>query len=378
MRRGRTPGERWQPGTRLLHTGFEVDPVTGAAAIPVYQTSMFDQPGLEEPGPYDYARSGNPTRAALEGALAVLEGGTAAFAFSSGMAAIATALLLLNTGDHVVATDDCYGGTYRVLTRVFRRLGIEATFVDTSRPEQVRSAFRRETKMLLVETVSNPFLTLTDVPAMAALARSHGCLLAVDNTLLSPYLSQPLTQGADIVLHSATKYLGGHSDLIAGTAAVRDPALAREIGFLQNAVGAVLGPQDCFLLMRGLKTLKVRLDRQVATAATLASWLRTQPQVREVYYPGLGAMVAFRLRSPDLTAPFVERLRLPLLGVSLGAVESLVAVPARHSHASVPEAERLRRGITDDLIRFSVGLEEPGDLMEDIASALAGAEAARG
>jgi cystathionine beta-lyase len=360
-------------GTKLLHTGNEVDPATGAAAVPIYQVSMFDQPGLDQPGPYDYARSGNPTRQALENVLKELEGAAAAFAFSSGMAAVSTVLMLLSAGDHVVVTDDCYGGTYRALTRVFQRFGIAATFVDTSDPAAVKAALRPETRMLLVESVSNPFLKQTDIAAMAAIARAHGCRLAVDNTFLSPYLLRPIEAGADLVIHSATKYLGGHSDVIAGAVAVADPDLAREVYFLQNALGTGLGPQDCFLLMRGIKTLKVRMDRQTATASLLAEWLRTRPEVREVFYPGCGAMLSFRLVSDRLTAPFVDRLQLPLLGVSLGAVESIVAVPARHSHASVPPAERARRGITDDLIRFSVGIEEPEDLIADFEQALASA-----
>ena len=362
-----------KPGTRFLHTGHEVDRATGAAAVPIYQVSMFDQPGLEQPGQFDYARSGNPTRQAVEAILANLEGAAAAFAFSSGMAAVSTVLMLLNAGDHVVVTDDCYGGTYRVLTRVFRRFGITATFVDTSDPAAVRAALRPETRLLLVESISNPFLRRTDIPAMADIARGHGCLLAVDNTFLSPYLSRPLDEGADIVIHSATKYLGGHSDVIAGAVAVKDPDLAKEVYFLQNAVGAVLGPQDCFLLMRGIKTLKVRMDRQCATAALLADWLAHRADVAEVFYPGAGAVLSFRLAPRVSTAVFVERLQLPLLGVSLGAVESIIAVPARHSHASVPADERARRGITDDLIRFSVGLEEPEDLMADLQQALTSA-----
>lgn len=362
-------------GTKLLHTGHEVDPVTGAAAVPIYQVSMFDQPGLDRPGPFDYARSGNPTRQAVEGVLAKLEGAAAAFAFSSGMAAVSTVLMLLNAGDHVVVTDDCYGGTYRVLSRVFRRFGITATFVDTSDVAAVEAAVEEKTRLLLVESISNPFLKRTDIKAMARIAECHGLLLAVDNTFLSPYLSQPLAEGADIVIHSATKYLGGHSDLIAGAVAVRDEALAKEIGFLQNAVGAVLGPQDCFLLMRGIKTLKVRMDQQVASAGQLARWLGGRPEVREVYYPGAGAMLSFRLGSASMAGPFVDALQLPLLGVSLGSVESLVAVPARHSHASVPEPERIRRGITDDLIRFSVGIEEVEDLTADLAQALEAAAA---
>ncbi|WP_426757044.1 trans-sulfuration enzyme family protein [Myxococcus sp. Y35] len=357
--------------TRLLHTGHEQDPTTGAAAVPIYQVSMFDQPGLETPGEFDYARSGNPTRKALEGVLAALDEGAAAFAFGSGMAAVSSVLMLFSAGDHLVVTDDCYGGTYRVLTRVFSRFGLEATFVDTSDPDAVRAALRPNTKALLVESVSNPFLKRTDIAAMARLAKGHGALLIVDNTFLSPCLSRPLTEGADIVIHSATKYLGGHSDVVAGTVAVKTPALAQELGFLQNAVGAVLGPQDCFLLQRGIKTLQVRLERQVRTAKGLAKWLAGRPEVRQVFYPDTGAVVSFRLTQDALAAPFVEALQLPLLGVSLGAVESIVTVPARHSHASVPAPERERRGITDGLIRFSVGLEELEDLQEDLERALA-------
>lgn len=344
--------------------------MTGAAAVPIYQVSMFDQPGLDQPGEYDYARSGNPTRKALEGVLAELEEASAAFAFGSGMAAISTVLMLFRAGDHLVVTDDCYGGTYRVLTRVFSRFGLQASFVDTSDPDAVRAVLRPNTRALLVESISNPFLKRTDIPAMSRIAKSQGALLVVDNTFLSPCLSRPLTEGADIVVHSATKYLGGHSDVVAGTVAVKTPALAKEVYFLQNAVGAVLGPQDCFLLQRGIKTLQVRMERQVRTAAALAGWLATRPEVREVFYPGTGAVVSFRLAQDALAAPFVEALRLPLLGVSLGAVESIVTVPARHSHASVPAPERERRGITDGLIRYSVGLEDLEDLQEDLWLAL--------
>ncbi|MEW8978070.1 MAG: PLP-dependent aspartate aminotransferase family protein [Symbiobacterium sp.] len=357
-------------GTRLLHTGHEVDRTTGAAAVPIYQVSTFGQPGLNTPGPYDYARSGNPTRQALEAIIAEVEGGVRGFAFASGLAALTSALMLFRAGDHLVVTDDCYGGTYRLLTRVLSRFGITASFVDTSDPVAVERAVRPNTRGLLVETISNPFLKRTDVRAMAEIARQHKLRLLVDNTLLTPCFCRPLEEGADIVIHSATKYLGGHSDLIAGVAAVRDPALADELYFIQNAVGAVLGPQDCFLVMRGIKTLQVRVERQAATAARIAEWLREREEVAEVYYPGVGAMVSFRLVSAAMTEPFVQRLHLPLLGVSLGAVESLVAVPARHSHASMPPEERLRRGITDDLIRFSVGIEEPADLLADLEQAL--------
>jgi len=357
-------------GTRLLHTGHEVDRTTGAAAVPIYQVSTFGQPGLNTPGPYDYARSGNPTRQALEAIIAEVEGGVRGFAFASGLAALTSALMLFRAGDHLVVTDDCYGGTYRLLTRVLSRFGITVSFADTSDPDAVRRALQPNTRGLLIETISNPFLKRTDVRAMAEIAREHGLRLLVDNTLLSPCLCRPLGEGADIVIHSATKYLGGHSDLIAGVAAVRDPALADELYFIQNAVGAVLGPHECFLVMRGIKTLKLRMEKQVATAARIAEWLRGRREVAEVYYPGVGAMVTFRLAREAMAEPFVQRLQLPLLGVSLGAVESLVAVPARHSHAALQPEERRRRGITDDLIRFSVGIEEPADLLADLEQAL--------
>jgi cystathionine beta-lyase len=359
------------PHTQLIHTGYEVCRTTGAAAVPIYQSSMYDQPGLTQPGPYDYARSGNPTRAAVEGALATLEGAAGAYAFASGMAAITAVLMTLSAGDHMVVTDDCYGGTYRVLTRVFRRFGITATFVDTSDPEAVEAAIRPETKLLLVESLSNPFLKRTDITAMAAIARAHGIRLAVDNTMLSPYLSRPIEQGADLVIHSATKFLGGHSDLVAGVVAVRDEALAQEIYFIQNATGGVLGPQDCFLLLRGIKTLGVRLERQAQTARAVAAYLRGHPLVEAVFDPGVGAVLSFRLSPAVEMERFVQALQIPLLGVSLGAVESILTVPAFHSHASVPAAERERRGITAQLCRLSVGLEAAADLVADLEQALA-------
>lgn len=376
--------------TRLIHPGNELDPHTGAAGVPIYQTSTFNQPGLDTPGQYDYARSGNPTRAAVEQMLATLDGGARGAAFASGMAAITATLLLLSAGDHVVVTDDCYGGTYRLLTRVLSRLGITATFVDTTDPAAVQAALQPNTRMLLVETLSNPFLNVTDLSAMAGLARRAGCLLAVDNTFLSPYLCRPLEHGADLVIHSATKFLGGHSDLVAGAVVAREAALGAEVYFIQNATGGVLGPQDCFLLMRGLKTLGVRMARQQESAVRLARWLQERPEVQAVYYPGLrqhpghavaarqggfGAVLSFRLADPRLLRPFLGALRLPLLGVSLGAVESIITVPAYHSHASVPPAERARRGIGEDLVRLSVGLEDPEDLMADLDQALTRAKA---
>lgn len=373
--------------TRLIHPGSETDPHTGAAAVPIYQASTFSQPSLDQPGAYDYARSGNPTRAALEQAVAALEGGLRGFAFASGMAAISTVLMLLDSGDHVVVTGDCYGGTHRVVTRVFNRLGIQTTFADTSETSALRDALRPNTRLVLVETLSNPFLKVTDLRAAVEIAHRQGALLAVDNTFLSPVLCRPLELGADIVLHSATKYMGGHSDLIAGVAAVRDADLGQRLYFLQNAVGAVLGPQDCFLLMRGLKTMGVRMQEQQAAALAVATFLAGHPAVAAVYYPGLaqdpghglasaqggfGGVLSFRLRDPARLRPFLAALRLPALGVSLGAVETIITVPAYHSHAAVPPDQRAARGITDDLLRLSVGLEAPADLISDLEQALQG------
>ncbi len=376
--------------TRLIHPGNELDPATGAAGVPIYQTSTFNQPGLDTPGQYDYARSGNPTRAAVEQALATLEGGARGFAFASGMAATTAVLMLLSAGDHVVVTADCYGGTYRLLTRILNRLGITASFADTTDPAAVRAALRPNTRLLLVETVSNPFLGVTDLQAMAEIAHGAGARLAVDNTFLSPYLCRPLEYGADVVIHSATKYLGGHSDLVAGAAVTRDDALGADLYLIQNGTGNVLGPQDCFLLSRGLKTLGVRMARQQETARAVARWLQERPEVQAVYYPGLpahpghelavrlggfGAVLSLRLADSALLRPFLAALHLPLLGVSLGAVESIISVPAYHSHASIPAAERAARGIDDGLVRFSVGLEDPADLIADLEQALAAARA---
>ena len=372
--------------TRLLHTGFETDPATGAATVPIYQASTFHQASLDAPGRWDYARSGNPTRQAAEDALTALEGGARGCLFASGMAALSSTLLLFSSGDHLIVTDDCYGGTYRVLTRVFHRLGISASFVDTADPAAVAAAIRPNTKALLLETLSNPFLKVTDIAACAAIARERRLLTIVDNTLLSPYLCRPLELGADLVIHSATKFLGGHSDLIAGAAVAATPELGNELYFIQNAVGAVLGPQDCFLLQRGLKTLSVRLARQQTSALTVAQALADHPAVARVHYPGLaadpghavlerqsagaGALLAFALRDPALLRPFVAALKLPLVGVSLGAVETILTVPVLHSHASVPAAQRAERGITESLLRLSVGLEDPADLIADLTAAL--------
>jgi len=373
-------------GTKILHTGKEVDPVTGAVSVPIYHAATFQQAKADQFGPYDYARSGNPTRDALEAIIASLEGGKKGFAFSSGMAAISSVLLLFSPGDHLVACEDVYGGTYRVLTRLFNRLGIEVTFVDFADTGKIGAAIRNNTKALYLETPSNPLLKITDLRAVSILAREKGLLTLIDNTFMTPYLQRPIEYGMDIVIHSATKYLGGHSDLIAGLAVVADEKLAGRIKFIQNAFGAVLGPQDCWLLMRGIKTLKARMDMHQKGAARLAQWLQGRPEVKEVFFPGLpshpgkeiheqqadgpGGIVSFRLQTEEGTKRFLEKVRLPALAVSLGGVESIITYPITMSHAAMHPDHRKRVGVTGDLVRLSVGIEDPDDLIEDLDGAL--------
>jgi cystathionine beta-lyase len=377
--------------TRFLHACHASDPHTRASSLPVHQTSTFAQDDPEHFGAYDYARSGNPTREAVETAIAALEGGECGLAFASGMAAISSALLLFAPGDQLVVSRDVYGGTYRVLTTLFRRWGLEASFVDMGDPEAVRAAIGPRTRALYVETPSNPLLTITDLAVAAAIAREHGLLSLVDNTFMTPQLQRPLAFGFDVALHSATKFLGGHSDLVAGLAVTRTAELGRQLKRIQTSVGAILGPQDSWLLLRGMKTLAVRLEAQQRTAAAVALQLGSLPGVRRVYYPGLashpghavharqalgpGAVVSFELDSEPLAKEFLRRLTLPILAVSLGGVESIVSYPATMSHAAMPREERERRGITGALVRLSVGLESETDLLADIASALGAAAA---
>ena len=375
-------------GTRIIHNGHEIDPATKAVGVPIYQVSTYNQDSFDHLGKYDYARSDNPTREALEKTIASLENGSRGFAFASGMAAISTALLLFSPGEHLVVSEDVYGGTFRVLTHLFSRLGIEATFVDTTNCEVIRGAIRPNTRGLYLETPSNPLLKITDLEGAAAIAREHGIITLVDNTFMTPYLQRPLDLGCDIVLHSGTKFLNGHSDVICGFAVVKDPELGKRIRFLQNAFGAILGPQDSWLVLRGLKTLKVRMDESQRSASVIADWLEKQERVAEVIYPGLashpgfsvhqaqasgpGAVLSFRLSSLDLTKKLLEGMRLAAFAVSLGGVESIVSYPAKMSHAAMPSEERAARGISDTLIRLSVGLEDPEDLVADIDRVLNG------
>ena len=369
-------------GTKIIHSGHEIDPCTKGLSTPIYQVSTFAQESVDRFGRYDYARSANPTREALEETMAGLENGTHGFAFASGMAAISSALLLFSPGDHLVVCEDVYGGTFRVLTSLFSRLGIEATFVDTTDLANVAANLRANTKGLFLETPSNPLLKITDLACAAEMARERGIVTLVDNTFMTPYLQRPLELGCDIVLHSGTKFLNGHSDVLCGFAIVKDTALAKRIRFILNAFGAVLGPQDSWLVLRGLKTLKVRMEESQRGAIAVTDWLSRQERVTEVFYPGLasqqgseihlrqssgpGAVLSFRLESAELTRRVLEGTRLAVFAVSLGGVESIISYPARMSHAAMPPHERAARGVTDTLVRLSVGLEEPEDLIADL------------
>lgn len=373
-------------GTRILHTGNEIDLATGAASIPIYNASTFKQAKADEFGQYDYGRSGNPTRNALEAIIAGLEGGVQGFAFSSGMAAICSVLLIFSPGDHFIVCQDVYGGTYRALTGLFNRLGFEVTFVDFTDIEQIKASLRSNTRAIFAETPSNPLLKITDLRAVSGIARETNLLSLVDNTFMSPYLQRPIELGVDIVIHSATKYLGGHSDLIAGLAAVADKQIGNRIKLIQNSFGAVLGPNDCWLLMRGIKTLKARMDMHQSSAAKIAEWLAGRQEVKEVYFPGLpghpgkeihesqasgpGGIVSFRMQSKEMALKVLENVKIPVLAVSLGAAESIISYPVTMSHSGMHPDHRARTGVTGDLIRLSVGLEEPDDLIEDLDAAI--------
>lgn len=371
--------------TELLHNGNEIDPLTGAVSIPLYQASTYHQ-NIEQPGEFDYTRSGNPTRKALENTIACLEGGYRGFAFSSGMAAISTVLLLFSRGDHLVVSQDVYGGTFRVLTQVFRRMGIETTFVDTTRIDQVEQAIQSNTKAIYVETPSNPLLKVSDLKEITRLAKARRCLTIVDNTFLTPYYQRPLELGGDIVIHSATKFISGHSDVLAGLVVAKDKETADQLELLQNAFGAVLGVHDSWLVLRGLKTLKVRMEQSTKSAEKIALWLNQHPLVKRVYYTGLpsheghhlqcqqakghGAVLSFDVGSKEKAKQVLKRVHLPVVAVSLGAVESILSYPALMSHASMPPEVRQKRGITDGLLRLSVGLENVDDLIGDLAHAI--------
>ncbi len=378
--------------TRAIHGGQRPDPLTGAVMPPIYATSTYRQqsPGVHQG--YEYGRTHNPTRQAYERAIASLEGGVQGYAFSSGLAAMATVLDTLDAGAHIVAGDDLYGGSYRLFERVRKRsAGLQVTYVDSSDPENVRAALRPETKMIWIETPSNPLLKLTDLAAVAGIARAHGALAIADNTFASPWAQRPLELGFDAVMHSATKYLNGHSDVISGVVVVggeqRQAALREQLEFLHNAVGSIAGPFDSFLALRGLKTLALRMARHNESALELARWLEGQPKVRRVHYPGLeshpqqalaqrqmrggGGMISVQLDT-DLAGArrFLERVRIFSLAESLGGVESLISLPALMTHASIPVETRARLGITDSLVRISAGIEDLEDLRDDLKAGL--------
>lgn len=374
--------------TRSIHVGNEIDPTTGAVVPPVHFASTYRQEGAGKWGPFDYARSGNPTRTNLQRTLASLESGCGALAFASGMSAIHCVTMLLSGGDHVVAGCDLYGGAYRLLHKICNRAGIATTLVDMTDPAAVEAAINDRTRLIWAETIGNPRLTVPDLAALTKMAHDRGVWIGVDNTFGTPALLRPLELGVDIVMHSATKYLGGHSDCLGGTLAVRDETLLDELYFIQNATGAVLDPISCFLVSRGLKTLDLRIRQQSATALQLAEWLQSHPRVSRVLYPGLqshpqhelasrqlegafGAIVTFEVNA-DLaaTSRVCESTRLFHLAVSLGAAESLIEQPATMSHASYDQADREKFGITDGLIRLSVGLESYEDLKADLDQAI--------
>ncbi|WKE66465.1 aminotransferase class I/II-fold pyridoxal phosphate-dependent enzyme [Gallaecimonas kandeliae] len=371
--------------TRLLHGAGSTDQASGALAVPIYQVSTFDQ---REKRPYQYSRAANPTRSALEARIAELEGGCRGFAFASGMAAITTVMMLLSPGDKVLMTADLYGGTYRLVSQVLKRFQIAVQFVDSSDSQAVAAALGPDIAMLYVETPANPLLSVTDLRAMAGLAQASGALLVVDNTFATPYWQNPLALGADLVLHSATKYIGGHSDVLAGLAVVRDESLGHRLHRLQASTGAVLGPQDSFLLLRGLKTLGVRMEAIEETTEILAGWLNQHPAVQRLYYPGLavptqravhdsqcggyGGIISLELGDAARAQALARNCRYFTLADSLGAVESLVNLPASMSHGALPAELRARLGITDSLVRLSIGLEDVEDLREDLAQALGG------
>lgn len=379
--------QQWGFATRAIHAGQDPDPATGAVITPIYQTSTFAQEGLGRHKGYEYARSGNPTRTALEQCLAALEGARHGLAFGSGLGAETTLLHTLRSGDHVVAMDDLYGGTFRLFECVFRQYGLDFSYVDARDLTALRAAFRPATKLLWLETPTNPLLKVVDIRAAAATAHERGALVVVDNTFLGPYLQQPLALGADLVVYSSTKYLGGHSDVVGGALLLNDDTLAEQLRYLENALGPVPGPQDCWLILRGVKTLAVRMQAHCANALRVARMLEGHPRVRRVYYPGLeshpdhamarrqqrdfGGMVSFVVDGGQAAAGRVlERLRLFTLAESLGGVESLAEHPASMTHASIPAERRAALGLDDGLIRLSVGIEDGDDLLADLRQAL--------
>jgi cystathionine beta-lyase/cystathionine gamma-synthase len=372
--------------TDAIHAGNEPEAVTGAVSVPIFQTSTYVQPELGRHKGYEYARTGNPTRRALEENLAVLERGAAARCFASGMAAISAVATFAKAGDHVVVSDNTYGGTFRLYSKILAHMGVEFAFVDTRDPANVERAMRKNTRFVHLETPTNPMMSLCDIAAIAAIAKAGGALVVVDNTFATPYFQRPLELGADIVVHSTTKFLNGHSDSVGGAAISKTKELDEWLGFVQNAAGAILSPFDSWLVLRGIKTLAVRMDRHEANGRAVAAFLDRHPKVRKVFYPGLpshpqhelaksqmggfGALISFETGSYENAKTMLDRVKICSLGESLGGVETLITHPATMTHAAVPEAERARLGITPGLVRVSVGIEDEEDLLADLDGAL--------
>jgi len=375
----------YRTATVLIHQGIDRDPATGASAIPIYQASTYHHVD-GKPGEYDYARSGNPSRRQVEDAIALLEGGSRGFAYATGMAAIGSALALLRSGDHLIAPNDLYGGSWRYLSTVLPEQGISTSFVDITDLAAIEAAVTPATRAIFLETPSNPLFNITDIRAVAKLARERGLLTLLDNTFMTPLLQRPLELGVDVVIHSATKFLGGHSDLMAGLVTTADPQLAKRLKHFQNAFGAVLAPFDSFLLARGIKTLKLRLETAQRSAQELAERLQGHPAVARVWYPGLadfpgrelhfsqatgaGAVLSFELKEQARVAPLLQRIQLPIIAPSLGGVETILTHCWSMSHAAIPAETKLRLGIRESLLRISVGIEDVEDLWEDLDAAL--------
>ena len=374
--------------TKLIHAGMEPDPSTGAIIPPIYQTSTYVQSAPGDHKGYEYARTQNPTRTALQTALAAIENGKFALSFASGMAASDAVIKLLNPGDEVIAANDMYGGSYRLFTKIFEKYGLKFHFVDMQDANNIRQYINQNTKLIWTETPTNPMMNITDIAAVSAIAKEHKVLLCVDNTFASPYLQTPLDLGADIVLHSATKYLGGHSDVVHGCLMMNDESLNEKLKFIQNSCGAIPGPQDCFLILRGLKTLHVRMQRHCENGEKIANWLRSNPAVDKVYWcgfpdhpsyaiakkqmRGFGGMMSFTLKDDSIEAArkVLSSTKLFSLAESLGGVESLIGHPASMTHASIPREDRIKNGLVDSLIRISVGIEDADDLIEDLNNAI--------
>jgi cystathionine gamma-lyase len=375
-------------GTKAIHGGLEPDPTTGAIMTPIYQTSTYVQEGIGIHKGYAYSRSANPTRSALESNISAIENGKYGACFASGIAAIDCVIKMLNPGDEVISTNDLYGGTYRIFTTIFEQYGIKFHFVDMLDVQNIKNAVNENTKLIWVETPTNPMMNIIDVEAAAKIAKEAGVMLAVDNTFATPYLQNPLDQGADIVMHSATKYLGGHSDVVMGALVCNDASIAKEMYRIQNSSGAVTGPMDSFLVLRGIKTLHVRMQRHCENGEKVARWLKTHPKVDKVYWPGFedhpnhsvakrqmrgyGGMISFSLKGNRLedAKKLVVGTKLFALAESLGGVESLIGHPATMTHASIPKEEREKTGIVDSLIRLSVGIEDADDLIADLEGAM--------